>query len=297
MFSFIPPQNQIFTRISLDDYGVLSFWCKNQNSEYMFWNNEPEINKNGFPTNPKKQMLDYNTQLASEDADSYLWVKYDGNLVIYDGKIGNTGNAIWASNTSSSSNPILMLDSAGLHLMDIKTGEFKWSASSLYPNQTPTYFRVQQYQLIMYNSTNDPIWASLPNINRYKVLLKSQYISNGTYKLVMQTDGNLVVYQLSNNAVLAYSSSYTSGSPNYYLIVDNYGDFGIYDIDTQNWVNNCLWMDNRNADNYPARHRISFNLRGTNDTSTTAPFIAVNYADRQNPLNIPDGIISKKSLF
>ena len=105
--------------------------------------------------------------------------------------------------------------------------------------------------LVIYSSSGSPLWASMSTVNptlqnrlddklsSNQVLFKGQFIQNAarTSKLVLQSDGNLVLYN-NNKAVWA---SWTVGSNAKYLAMQSDGNLVLYDNNNKavwaSWTN------------------------------------------------------------
>lgn len=90
-----------------------------------------------------------------------------------------------------------------------------WQEGIMSPNGE--YYLVQQSDgnLVVYNKTNQPLWASNNNGKNIK-------------QCIMQNDGNLVQYQTNNTPVWA---SNTDNHSNAYLLMQDDGNLVIYSID------------------------------------------------------------------
>lgn len=88
--------------------------------------------------------------------------------------------------------------------------------------------------LVIYNTPDlvprKPIWSS----NTYN---KSPY---KPFLLIMQDDGNLVMYDALNHAIW-FSNTEQKGSPPYRLVMQNDGSLAIYDAN-----NRCTWTSGKN---------------------------------------------------
>jgi len=143
----------------------------------------------------------------------------DGNLVIYDGH----NHALWASNTNGKAGASLIVQNDG--------------------------------NVVIYDTHNHPVWASntvvpaephAPTqpgrllIGQGLVPGQSLKSANGNLTFVMQTDGNLVLYDWYNQPLWA---SHTNGKTNvWYLVMQGDGNLVIYDCH-----NHPLWASGTNG--------------------------------------------------
>jgi hypothetical protein len=149
----------------------------------------------------------------------------DGNLVIYK----TNGQALWSSNTGGNTRSSLQLQDDGYVAIKNSASTLIWGTwdtlfhdQQLIPGQI-LYSQNRQYRLVMqgdgnlvmYNSSNQPLWASNTggqsiknclmnadgNLIIYKTTGQVSWASNtgdkGKSRLVIQNDGNLVIYTLN----------------------------------------------------------------------------------------------------
>jgi hypothetical protein len=171
----------------------------------------------------------------------------DGNLVIYDVR----GTPLWASNTNGHAGAYVIAQSDGNLVIYDSANRPLWASNTVVPAQPSAPTRPDQLlpnQGLMagqsITSTNGQfrlILQSDGNLVLYAAGLGATWASNtwgrpNIWDAVMQTDGNLVVYDLRGNALWA---SNTNGHPGAYLIVQNDGNLVIYDS-----ANHPLWASN-----------------------------------------------------
>lgn len=179
-----------------------------------------QINKNEYILGPYNKSrlvlsrdgsLNYDVSLsknvwradASGPSAQRLIFQTDGNLVLYD----NNNNPLWSSLTAGNIGSKLIFQSDG--------------------------------NLVLYDSDNRALWAThtvhYPEYSRYATttlstgrLYKGQAIetANRKYRLILQTDGNLVLYDNNNRALWA---SWTDGKKASFLAMQPDGNLVLYD--------------------------------------------------------------------
>ncbi len=138
-----------------------------------------------------------------------LFMQSDGNLVLY-----NTSNvATWSSGTSGNPGAYLALQTDGNLVIYSSTGTALWSTGTL---SQPDHLSRVDY--------------SLSNTNLYPG--QSLLTPDGKYRMVLQKDGNLVVYSPTH----PIWNSMTSGKPSAQLSMQPDGNLVIYDTS-----GNALW--------------------------------------------------------
>lgn len=137
-------------------------------------------------------------RLVSPNGSYRLVLQTDGNLVLY----RNSDNAVrWASNTVGRSPRYLTLQTDGNLVLYPTSGSALW-ASNTSGLRTAGQLRLQDDgNVVLYNSGR-PVWATnttagvRSNLFAPAKLAPREFIrsTDGRYRLVMQTDGNLVIY-------------------------------------------------------------------------------------------------------
>lgn len=161
--------------------------------------------------------LNAGEELISPDGNNVLIMQTDGNLVEYD---GTTGKAIWASGTvATGSNDHLAMQTDGNLVLYNSANTPLWQ-SGTYGASKPMLALQNDLNLVIYTPSG-PAWAassSLVNGNHGgpSELTAGQYkmSPNDQYKLIMQTDGNLVEYNSAGTPIWASGTAGT-GSNNY----------------------------------------------------------------------------------
>lgn len=137
----------------------------------------------------------WNASVQGNPGDS-LQLQDDGNLVVY----SSSGSPLWATYSLQSS------------LLDGESLAGSWSQYLTAPNRGYQFVMQADGNLVLYNNSGHPLWASNTEGNP------------GAY-LAMQPDGNLVVYSLTEHALW---SSGTAGNPGDALQTQSDGNVVIY---------------------------------------------------------------------
>ena len=144
------------------------------------------------------QQLNPGQSISSGDGRYTTVMQTDGNLVEY----GPNG-AVWASGTNSGNGTVSVLQGDG-NLVVVAPGNKPVWASGTSDGAGDRLVQQSDGNLVIYSVNNIPLWASQGGLTgRHQNLLASggvlnsnQYIlsPDGRYKVIMQTDGNLVEY-------------------------------------------------------------------------------------------------------
>ncbi|MFG2919003.1 trypsin-like serine protease [Kitasatospora sp. NPDC048298] len=152
---------------------------------------------------------------TSGNKGASAYVQPDGNFVVYksDGNPSAGTGALWGSNTWGQNGAFLKLQDDG-SLVLYKKGAAETVANSLW---SPGTFR--------------PV----------SQLSAGQQVYAKTTRLVMQWDGDLVLYRLSDNTVLWHSN--TAGNNNAFLRVQADGNASVYAADGSRslWASGTFW--------------------------------------------------------
>ncbi|MEJ0072826.1 MAG: curculin (mannose-binding) lectin [Candidatus Saccharibacteria bacterium] len=176
--------------------------------------------------------------IQSPDGRYTLVMQSDGNLVTYSADTA----AIWNSGTAGYPGSYATLQNDGNLVVYDKNGNALWNTYTY--TQGPSVLKMQSDgNLVVYrNSDNAYTWASWTQFNNYQVnnyigtqiasgttLYAGDYIRSPDYRytLVMQEDGNLVVY--SANRYTALWSSQTWNNPGAYATLQSDGNLVVYD--------------------------------------------------------------------
>ncbi len=118
----------------------------------------------------------------------------------------------------------------------LKEGEFIISKNKQYKAILKSNGLLVLYKLYYHPFSKEKLWKSNNYFNCYK--------SNNTFRLSMQMDGNLVIYD-KNSTVFWESGTYGKGRPKQYLKISNNGKLRIKDnIKTKLWKNKRMYEGN-----------------------------------------------------
>jgi hypothetical protein len=207
------------------------------------------------------------TYFTSPSGRYYLEFQTDGNLVLYDRDLAN--QAIWASNTADEGvtqlalqqDGNLVLSSSGPPQLALQHGKLVitfsrtpvW-ASGTDGNPGDKLYVLDDGNVAIFNSTGT---QNLWNLDRYQIYLPSnlykgytlqpgqeltvdQYLlsPSGQYALIMQSDGNVVLYDLWSRGInpLWTSKTYNLGAA--YAIMKSDGNFVAYAGGTAEFATN-----------------------------------------------------------
>lgn len=171
-----------------------------------------------LPTNTNASKLFKGQSLYTTNGWFRLTMQTDGNLVIYD----KTGAALWSTNTQGSAAHYAYFQEDGnLVLYDNATGVTV--PASNFPTGTG--------QILCSNTNASKLFKG-----------QSLYSKNGWYRLWMQTDGNLVIYNKANRVIW---NTNTAGTSAHYAYFQADGNLVLYDNSSANGgVGNPIWKSN-----------------------------------------------------
>ena len=189
------------------------------------------------------QSIDLGKHIISSDGKSVLKLNIDGNLGLY----FDFGNAVWSSMTPNSAGAKLVMQSDGNLVLYSSTGSPIWNTGTS-GNTGAKLVMQSDGNLVLYSSTGSPIWDTgtihkpefQSYVNTYLTQAKlyptqSLDTANRNYKLILQSDGNLVLYSKGT----PIWSSGTTGKPVSFLSAQDDGNLVLYDNQ-----NRPLWYSN-----------------------------------------------------
>ena len=169
----------------------------------------------------------YPGQSLQNAAQTYkLVLQYDGNLVEYK----SSGVPIWSTNTSGQSVAYLAMQSDGNLVLYGTNGQALWNSQTEGSNSTELDLQPNGV-LSLDPASNAVLW---PNNRLYPG--QSIKTTDRSHKVVLQYDGNLVLYNAQGVATWA---SNTAGLPSAYAVMQSDGNLVIYDAN-----NKPLWSSN-----------------------------------------------------
>jgi hypothetical protein len=170
-----------------------------------------------------------NTTLASgaslytPNGAYYLTMQGDGNLVEY----SSSGAVVWAAGISGNPGAYAIMQGDGNLVLYSSSGRPLWS-SGTNGNQDGYLALSASGQLAVLSSAGATLWQGPGTLHEGASLAASASLSspNGTYSLDMQSDGNLVEYDSSSGAAIWASG--TSGNPGARVVMQGDGNLVLY---------------------------------------------------------------------
>jgi hypothetical protein len=140
------------------------------------------------------QQLDGGQWLMSADRSHGLAFQTDGNLVAY----APNNRVLWSSRTYGNPGAVLKMQPDGNLVIYASNGRVLWHAST-YGNPGATLKVQNDGNVVLYRSNGSAAWFTgwdRTGINSGQYLNTGQQITsaNGRYHLILQPDGNIVVY-------------------------------------------------------------------------------------------------------
>jgi surface antigen len=170
--------------------------------------------------------------LTSADGHYQLIMQGDGNLVEY---VSNGGHALWSSGTAGHPGADVVMQADG-NLVIYQSGIALWSTGTA--GAGPATFGVQPDANLVVSQGAKAIWASGSSdqsLQPGEALRPGWYLqsSDRHFPLQMQGDGNLVEY-VSNGGHALWSSG-TAGHAGAYVVMQADGNLVIYQSGTALW--------------------------------------------------------------
>lgn len=189
------------------------------------------------------ETLNKHEYLLSPDSQTVLVLQGDGNLVQY-----TNFKSPWNTGPFGTGVARLTLQADGNLVMYNSTGQALWNTQTQ-GNPGARLVLQTDGNIVLYSATNSPLWATYgvhtPNnlsyintrMNVHGFLFPGQSIETADrrYKLIMQTDGNLVLYSPSR----ALWASGTNGTSVRYLAMQGDGNLVLYGSNSQ-----PIWYSN-----------------------------------------------------
>jgi hypothetical protein len=177
------------------------------------------------------QQLNVNDKLVSWDGTTTLIMQADGNLVLYR---EDNGVALWASNTWGKPVTHAIMQADGNFVCYGDNGVAYW-ATGTWGNPGSFIILQTDGNLVVYKENGSILWASTTVLFPTARLDAEQQLNrndkldaaNGLTSLIMQDDGNLVLYRNFDGKPLWASNTY--GKPVTHAIMQSDGNFVCYD--------------------------------------------------------------------
>ncbi len=211
------------------------------------WNGIGNAKFLGGDTLTSGQRLRANEYILSGNGQHALFMQKDGNLVLY-----GHGRAVWSSRTAGHSGANLVVQGDG-NIVIYHNGKALWNTRTGGDGVNRLAMQ-SDGNLVARTASNQAKWASntvgSPNytfrdtneLSTGMRLSSGQYIrsSDKRYVLLMQTDGNLVLYGSGYHVLW---SSRTNGRPGANLVVQGDGNIVIYHNGKALWNTNTVGTD------------------------------------------------------
>jgi hypothetical protein len=180
--------------------------------------------------NPPQQ-LNTNDSLVSWDGTTTLIMQDDGNLVLYR---TDNNQALWSSGTWGKPVTHAIMQSDGNFVCYDDQGVAYWS-SGTWGNNGSFLLLQEDGNLVIYKQNGESVWASKTmltpsaqlDVNQQLNINDKLIANNERTTLILQTDGNLVLYRNYDNSPLWASN--TAGKPVTHAIMQTDGNFVCYD--------------------------------------------------------------------
>lgn len=179
------------------------------------------------------EMLLPKEYILSTDGQSVFILQTDGNVVLY-----QNFRAIWSSRTSGLSDTRLVMQRDGNLVLYDNNGKALWN-SSTHGNNDARVTLQNDGNFVMYTPNQTALWSTAtthnPSLLKYvNQILFSAKLYPGQqletpdrlYRMVLQGDGNLVIYSKNTGALW---SSKTAGKSVAYLAMQSDGNLVLYD--------------------------------------------------------------------
>jgi hypothetical protein len=203
-------------------------------------NNPSSPNNSNDTTLTAGQTLTEGQYLLSPDSQTVLTVQNNGDLASY-----SDGQISWDTGTGGSTNHLVMQTDGNLVLYN-QSGVAQWDSGT---SGNPGAHLVLQTDgnIVLYSAANAALWATYTGSNPNHLdyvnttlptgrLYPGQSINtaDGNYHLIMQTDGNLVLYSPSR----ALWETGTNGDSVAYLDMQSDGNMVLYGTNGPLWYSN-----------------------------------------------------------
>ncbi len=180
---------------------------------------------------PSGQTLNPGDRMVSGGSAYTLIMQGDGNAVIY-----NTSNqALWNSATFQAGSRLVMQGDGNAVIYNT-SNQALWN-SATYGNPGSQLVLQADGNLVTYNASSQPTWSRYTGKIYTNTLFSGQILypgdrmvsSDSVYRLIMQGDGNLVLYNASNQAVWNTATFY----PGSRLVMQGDGNLVLYNASNQ----------------------------------------------------------------
>jgi D-mannose binding lectin. len=182
-------------------------------------------------TLPAGATLTANQFIRSQNGEYTAVMQSDNNFVVYHGATVAT-NALYSTATVGSGGTKFTLQKDGNIVLYDASGNAKWSPN-IHGKGAVKLVIQNDANLVAYTETGTPVWASAIVVGKTDTMFVGQTFrndqaltsANKRYTAVMQSDGNLVIYEYGT----AIWSSKTNGNSKAYFAFQSDGNLVVYD--------------------------------------------------------------------
>lgn len=229
--------------------------------EGVTWMNDPGLHFTVNANSPRQPVMDaVNTlnssqsltteqNLISQDTQSVLKIDRAGNAVLL-----QNHKPVWSASSAGATSTRLVMQSDGNLVLYSSSGTPLWNSETSGNNGARLVLQ-QDGNLVIYSTSNIPLWAtytthtpdllSYINTTLYEGFLHPMQAldtADGKYRLILQGDGNLVLYKNGNQPIWA---SGTDGKQVAFLAMQSDGNLVLYSKDYRPlW---STWSANKGA--------------------------------------------------
>ena len=177
------------------------------------------------------EMLSPGQHLAAPNSQYSLYMQGDGNLVMYT----QAGRVLWHSRTNGNPGARAVMQTDGNFVVYSTDNRPLFNTGT--QNHPGAHVDLQSDgNLVMYGGGGAVLWHTSTVNGRLaagETLNGGQYLTakNGEYRLVMQHDGNLVLYRTKNTVALWHSR--TNGNPGARAVMQGDGNVVVYSTDNR----------------------------------------------------------------
>jgi len=172
------------------------------------------------------QRLNFNDRLLSPSGKFTLIMQGDGNLVLYS---VDKNKALWASNTWNTPVTYAIMQNDGNFVCYDPFGKAYWASNT---SGVGAYVTLEDSgQLVIIDMSGVALWGSNDRLMANQQLnVNDRLLSpNGKFTLIMQGDGNLVLYSADANKAIWASNTWNTPTRVTHAIMQTDGNFVCYD--------------------------------------------------------------------
>ncbi len=232
------------------------------------WNGVGNATYFGQAYIPVGQTLQSNAYITSPNAQFALVMQSDGNLVEYHG-----GSALWATGTGGNPGAYAIVQYDGNFVVYTSSGSPLWGSGTNGQNTSSVYME-DDGNLIAWGPNGNILWTSntggwptynylgTDHLNTGQSLTSGNYIRSwdNRYVLLMQTDGNMVLYGPGYHGLW---STQTGGKPGAGLAMQTDGNIVVWYNNAPVWASNTAGLGTANMYMQTDGNLVAYNGNGT----------------------------------